>query len=77
MRVHEFILFMAFELLCCMYDFVDTITQENCKKYVGVQSWKAMHLPTLDIRVEQKGNRAMKWKIHISFKTVLVPVSPC
>ena len=23
-----------------------------------------MHLPTLDIRVEQKGNRAMKWKIH-------------
>ena len=29
------------------------------KKYVGVQSWKAMHLPTLDIRVEQKGNRAM------------------
>ena len=22
-------------------------------KYVGVQSWKAMRLPTLDIRVEQ------------------------
>ena len=26
-------------------------------KYVGVQSWKAMHLPTLDIRVKQMGNR--------------------
>ena len=34
------------------------------KKYVGVQSWKAMHLPTLDIRVEQEGNRVIKWKIH-------------
>ena len=51
--------------------------RKRIKKYVGVQSWKAMHLPTLDIRVEQKGNRAMKWKIHISFKTGLVPVSPC
>ena len=28
------------------------------KKYVGVQSWKAAHLPTLEIRVEQKGNRS-------------------
>ena len=27
-------------------------------KYVGVQSWKAVHLPTLEIRVEQKRNRA-------------------
>ena len=33
------------------------------KKYVGVQSWKAMHLPTLDIRVEQKA--------------LSKPVSPC
>ena len=33
-------------------------------KYVGVQSWKAMHLPTLDIRVKQKGNRAIKWETH-------------
>ena len=24
-------------------------------KYVGVQSWKAVHLPTLDIRVKQLG----------------------
>ena len=30
------------------------------KKYVGVQSWKAAHLPTLEIRVEQKGNHVMK-----------------
>ena len=30
------------------------------KKYVGVQSWKAAHLPTLEIRVKQKGNRVMK-----------------
>ena len=30
------------------------------KKYVGVQSWKAAHLPTLEIRVEQKGNRVKK-----------------
>ena len=29
-------------------------------KYVGVQSWKATHLPTLDIRVEQKGSLVMK-----------------
>ena len=29
-------------------------------KYVGVQSWKAAHLPTLEIRVEQKGNRVYK-----------------
>ena len=38
--------------------------------YLEVQSWKAMHLPTLDIRVEQKGNRALR-------KPGLVPVSPC
>ena len=31
-----------------------------------------MHLPTLDIRVEQKGNRAMKWEIHVGF--LLKPV---
>ena len=30
------------------------------KKYVGVQSWKAAYLPTLEIRVEQKGNRVKK-----------------
>ena len=30
------------------------------EKYVGVQSWKAAHLPTLEIRVEQKGNRVYK-----------------
>ena len=29
-------------------------------KYVGVQSWKAAHLPTLEIRVEQKRNRVYK-----------------
>ena len=29
-------------------------------KYVGVQSLKAAHLPTLEIRVEQKGNRERK-----------------
>ena len=28
-------------------------------KYVGVQSWKAAHLPTLEILVEQKGNRVI------------------
>ena len=27
-------------------------------KYVGVQSWKAAHLPTLEIQVEHKENRA-------------------
>ena len=34
----------------------------ECKyiKYVGVQSRKAVHLPTLEIRVEQKGNRVKK-----------------
>ena len=34
----------------------------ECKyiKYVGVQSRKAVHLPTLEIRVKQKGNRVMK-----------------
>ena len=37
------------------------------EKYVGVQSWKALHLPTLDIRVKQKGNRALKWEIHVGF----------
>ena len=30
-------------------NFVKKIRQ----KYVGVQSWKAVHLPTLEIRVEQ------------------------
>ena len=29
-------------------------------KYVGVQSWKAAHLPILEIRVKQKGNHVMK-----------------
>ena len=29
-------------------------------KYVGVQNWKAVHLPTLEIRVEQKRNRVKK-----------------
>ena len=29
-------------------------------KYVGVQSWKAAHLPTVEIRVEQKRNRVYK-----------------
>ena len=29
-------------------------------KYVEVQSWKAVHLPTLEIRVEQNGNRIKK-----------------
>ena len=32
-------------------------TLQNLQKYVGVQSWKAAHLPTLEIRVEQKRNR--------------------
>ena len=30
------------------------------QKYTEVQSWKAAHLPTLEIRVEQKGNLVMK-----------------
>ena len=38
-------------------------------KYVGVQSWKAAHLPTLKIRVEQKGNcvnwpRCFQWTMR-------------
>ena len=33
---------------------------KSIKKYVGVQSWKAAHLPTLEIRVEQKGNRVKR-----------------
>ena len=32
----------------------------SSEKYVGVQSWKAQHLPTLEIRVEQKGNQVKK-----------------
>ena len=30
------------------------------QKCTEVQSWKAAHLPTLEIRVEQKGNLVMK-----------------
>ena len=29
--------------------------ESNLQKYVGVQSWKAAHLLTLEIRVEQRG----------------------
>ena len=29
-----------------------------------VQNWKATHLPTLDIRVEQKGSLVMKAVLH-------------
>ena len=36
------------------------------KKYGGVQSWKAMHLPTLDIRVEQNGNRVSSDHFRLS-----------
>ena len=43
------------------------------KKYVGVQSWKATHLSTLDIRVEQKGSLVMK-KEKL-WKTVRVQIS--
>ena len=32
------------------------LTQKCNKKYVGVQSWNAAHLPTLEIRAEKKGN---------------------
>ena len=35
-------------------------TTHCLKKYVGVQSWKAAYLPTLEIRVKQNGNRVMK-----------------
>ena len=38
------------------------------KKYVGVQSWKAAHLPTLEIRVEQKRNRANQVHLKIQFR---------
>ena len=34
--------------------------EKNPQKYVGVQSWKAAHLPTLEIRVEQRWNRVKK-----------------
>ena len=30
------------------------------RTYVEVQCWKAVHLQTLEIRVEQKGNRVKK-----------------
>ena len=33
-----------------------------CNKYIGVKSWKAAHLSTLEIRVEQKRNRVKKEK---------------
>ena len=36
------------------------ITKVKIQKYVAVQSWKAAHLPTLEIRVEQKRNRVKK-----------------
>ena len=42
------------------------------QKYVGVQSWKAMHLPTLDIRVKQKGNHSMKWEINFEANHVIL-----
>ena len=40
--------------------FFSSCKVEFTKKYVGVQTWKATHLPTLDIRVEQKGSLIMK-----------------
>ena len=36
------------------------LSYKSFKKYVGVQNWKATHLPTLDIRVEQKGSLVVK-----------------
>ena len=49
----------------------DTI-QLHFKKYVGVQSWKAAHLPTLEIRVEQKENHVMKGILmRITLKGIL------
>ena len=32
----------------------------NLEIFYTIQSWKAAHLPTLEIRVEQKGNLVMK-----------------
>ena len=48
-------------------DRINKFDEPNELKYVGVQSWKAMHLPTLDIRVKQMGNRTMKWEINFGF----------
>ena len=42
------------------------------QKCTEVQSWKAAHLPTLEIRVEQKENRVMKC---IGTKTTKVNVT--
>ena len=45
-----------FRSLCVYFGHFRSIS----KKYVGVQGWKAAHLPTLEIRVEQKRNRVKK-----------------
>ena len=44
-----------FQVIFGHFVFILGILDSFKKKYVGVQSWKAAHLPTLEIRVEQKG----------------------
>ena len=53
-------------------DILDIKSKFFLEKYVGVQSWKAMHLPTLDIRVEQKGNRTIKREIQFGSQLQLL-----
>ena len=36
------------------------VLQKDFINYEGVQSWKDAHLPTLEIREKQKGNRVKK-----------------
>ena len=42
------------------HSFGDSRCLKITQKYVGVQSWKTAHLPTLEIRVEHKGDRVKK-----------------
>ena len=56
-----------FQVIFGHFVFISVILDPFKKKYVGVQSWKAAHLPTLEIRVEQKRNR-VKEEIKMSEK---------
>ena len=44
--------------------------------YVGVQSWKAAHLPTLEIRVEQGGIVPVGFELYETSSSPPTPVWP-
>ena len=63
---HSWSLYMVYQIHCCMYlenllaNHLCNHWKKSIKKYVGVHSRKAVHLPTLEIRVGQKRNRVKK-----------------